>query len=405
MTAALKPGCGAEVAEAITGAVADEKRLEAVGHGSKRDLGRPVEADLILDLSGLAGVTLYEPQELVLSAQAATSLAEVEELLAGNGQELAFEPMDYGPVLGREAGRGTIGGALAVNLSGPRRPKAGAARDHFLGVTAVSGRGELFKAGGRVVKNVTGYDFCKVLAGSWGTLAVLVEVTLKVLPKAETEASVLVTGLDDAEAARAMAAAMASPAEISGAAHFPAAVAQRVPLEGRAPGALTAFRLEGFAPSVAYRRDRLSGLLARFGAVEIIRENASRALWRIVRDALPFARDARPLWRVSVTPTRGPEFVRFVQDHREAEALYDWAGGLVWLAVSGASEAAEPVVRAAVRAAGGGHATLVRADPALRAAVPVFEPQPPALSALTRRLKQNLDPFGVLNPGRMYPGV
>ena len=218
----LKPRDAAEVEQAIRWALADGKTLEVVGHGSKRAIGRAAQWDATLDLSGLSGVTLYEPEELVLSAQAGTPLAEIEALVAASKQELAFEPMDYGPLLGRRAGAGTIGGAIAANLSGPRRIKAGAARDHFLGVAAVSGRGETFKSGGRVVKNVTGYDLCKLLAGSWGTLAAMTEVTIKTLPRAETEATVLVLDLDDAAARKVMAAAMGSFADVSAAAHLPA---------------------------------------------------------------------------------------------------------------------------------------------------------------------------------------
>src|SRR5438034_7283536 len=214
-----------DVAAAVEWALAGGKTLEIVGGGSKREIGRAAQWDLTLDLSGLSGVTLYEPEELVLSAKAGTPLAEIEELVASRDQELAFEPMDYGPVLGRSMGRGTLGGALATNLSGPRRIKAGAARDHFLGVTAVTGRAETIKSGGRVVKNVTGYDLCKLLAGSWGTLAAMTDITVKVLPRAETEATVLITGLDDAHACAAMAAAMGSSCDVSGAAHLPDHVA------------------------------------------------------------------------------------------------------------------------------------------------------------------------------------
>src|SRR4051794_13113973 len=192
MTDTLKPRDDKDVEDAVQWALANERALEIVGHGSKRAIGRPAQTDLTLDLSGLSGVTLYEPEELVLSAKAGTPLAEIEQLVASRGQELAFEPMDYGPVLGRPMSRCTLGGALATNLSGPRRIKAGAASDHFLGVRAVSGRAEAFKAGGRVVKNVTGYDLCKLLAGSWGTLAAMTEVTIKVLPRAAAEESLLV---------------------------------------------------------------------------------------------------------------------------------------------------------------------------------------------------------------------
>src|SRR5262245_38897731 len=261
MTDSLKPRDAKEVEGAIRWALAEGKTLEIVGAGSKRALGRPSQSDLTLDLSGLTGVTLYEPEELVLSARAGTPIAEIETLVAAHGQELAFEPMDYGPILGASASQGTLGGVLATNLSGPRRIKAGAARDHFLGVSAVSGRGETFKSGGRVVKNVTGYDLCKLLAGSFGTLAAMTEVTVKTLPKAETEETLILLGLDDATAIRAMAAATGAPCDVSGAAHLPAPIAARIGSAAAAGRPLTALRVEGVAPSVAHRMSTLPALL------------------------------------------------------------------------------------------------------------------------------------------------
>jgi glycolate oxidase FAD binding subunit len=350
-----------------------------------------------LDLSGLTGVTLYEPEELVLSARAGTPIAEIEALLAKNNQELAFEPMDYGGVFGAPEQRGTIGGVLAANLSGPRRIKAGAARDHFLGVTAVSGRAETFKSGGRVVKNVTGYDLCKVLAGSWGTLAVMTDVTVKVLPCAETEQTVLVLGLDDAKAAAVMSLAMNSANDVSGAAHLPAPLAASVQKAGTS---VTALRLEGVAPSVAHRRQALEALLKPSGAIAVMEEGASRALWKAVRDVGPFANDTRVLWRVSTAPARGHEVVAAVG--KGAEHFYDWAGGLIWIALP-EDDGTERIRRAVARA--GGHATLIRAPAAIRASVPVFAPQDAGLAALTRRVKESFDPRGILGPGRMYAGV
>src|SRR5580700_4240094 len=262
----LTPRDAAEVEQAIRSALADGNALEVVGHGTKRAIGRAAQWDATLDLSALTGVTLYEPEELVLSARAGTPLAEIEALVANSKQELAFEPMDYGPLLGTAAGAATIGGVLAANLSGPRRIKAGAARDHFLGFTAVSGRGETFKSGGRVVKNVTGYDLCKLIAGSWGTLAAMTDVTIKTLPKAETEATILVFNLDDVTARKVMAAAMGSYGDVSAAAHLPAAVAARIEIAA-AQAAATAFRVEGVAPSVAQRQAVLEKLLSPFGAL------------------------------------------------------------------------------------------------------------------------------------------
>src|SRR4051812_27674416 len=285
MTDTLKPRDGKDVEAAVQWALAEGKTLEVMGQGSKRAIGRAAQWDLSLDLSDLSGVTLYEPEELVLSARAGTPMAEIETLLAASNQELAFEPMDYGPIFGATPGRGTLGGAVAANLSGPRRIKAGAARDHFLGFSAVSGRGETFKSGGRVVKNVTGYDLCKVLAGSYGTLAAMTEVTVKVLPRAETEETLLVLGLDDVGAAKAMRIAMGSANDVSGAAHLPAGVAIRLDHTS----SVTALRLEGVAPSVVHRKRALETLLRSFGTPGALDEPASRAFWKAVRDVMPFA--------------------------------------------------------------------------------------------------------------------
>jgi glycolate oxidase FAD binding subunit len=405
MTDALKARDGKDVEDAVRWALAEGKTLEVAGRGTKRALGRPNQSDLTLDLSGLAGVTLYEPEELVLSAKAGTPLAEIEALVESKSQQLAFEPMDYGPILGVSADSGSIGGALAANLSGPRRIKAGAARDHFLGFSAVSGRGETFKSGGRVVKNVTGYDLCKLLAGSYGTLAAMTEVTIKTLPAPETEATVLVLGLDDAQANAAMSAVMGCSCDVSAAAHLPRNTVMH--FAGLyVDKAATAFRLEGFAPSVKHRTGALVALLCTFGPTELIDPANSKKLWRSVRDAAPFYANGSvgdwPLWRVSTTPARGAEFAQKLPPG--AQFYFDWAGGLVWAALPPSANAGAATIRRAA-ALTGGHATLVRAPAATRAAVDVFEPQPGALGAVTRRVKESFDPKGVLNPGRMWAGV
>jgi glycolate oxidase FAD binding subunit len=408
MAETLKPSDAKEVEQAVRWAIAGGKAVEIVGRGTKRAIGRAAQWDATLDLSGLSGITLYEPEELVLTAKAGTPLAEIEARVAANKQELAFEPMDYGVVLGTPLGAGSIGGAIAANLSGPRRIKAGAARDHFLGVNAVSGRGETFKSGGRVVKNVTGYDLCKLLAGSWGTLAAMTDVTLKTLPRAETEETVLVLNLDDATARKAMGAVMGSYGDVSAAAHLPKAVTARIAETASAGVAATAFRLEGVAPSVAQRKGILQTVLSPFGALGALSEEASRAFWRAVRDVVPFAANGpagtRDLWRISTEPMRGADVGRTLIEQVDAELLYDWAGGLVWAALAAADDARAPLVRATVAAAGG-HATLIRAPAAVRAAVDVFTPEPAALAALTKRVRESFDPQGVLNAGRMWAGV
>jgi glycolate oxidase FAD binding subunit len=397
-----RPKSVTEVEALVQWAVAGGKALEIAGHGTKRGIGRPVRGDATLDLSDLSGIVLYEPQELILTVHAGTPVADVTALLASRDQELAFEPGDYGPLLGGVSGRGTIGGIVAANVSGPRRIRAGAARDHLLGAVAVTGRGETIRTGGRVVKNVTGFDLCKLLAGSWGTLAVLAEITLKVLPRASCEATLVVSGLSDREAAGVMAAAMATPFAISGAAHLPDNVAVQFDVLDGAEAA-TVFRIEGPARIDV---DGLRKAVRPFGAAAALDHEASRALWRSIADVRAFRADGRwgdrPLWRLSVPPALGHEVAARVSP--AAALFYDWAGGLVWLAPPPSQDCSVAHIRAAV-AATGGHATLVRASPAVRASLDPFQPEAGALAALTKRVKENFDPKGVLNPGRMWAGV
>lgn len=400
-TTIFKPQDEAGVVDAVQEALARSTPLEIIGHGSKRGIGHRVDAGHVLDVSELKGVTLYEPDELVLSAKAGTPMAEIEKLLADNNQCFHFEPMDYGPLLSGERGHGTIGGALAANLSGPRRLKAGAARDHVLGVRVVSGRGELFKSGGRVVKNVTGYDLSKGMANSWGTLGVATEVTFKVLPKPETAATLAVRGLTDEQAARAMAMAMGSREEVVSAAHLPPTVANRF-LDGKLGWeAATVLRLEGFAPSVEHRSRQLQTLLG--GMVDVLNEAQSHQLWREVRDVLPYANagDNRAVWRVSMAPMLGWCMVDEFRRYAGVDAFYDWQGGLIWMRMEADPEA--QTLRQLIAKYGGGHATLVRAPASVRSSVEVFEPPTAALAALSQRLKHQFDPENILNPGRMHP--
>ncbi|MFP6740173.1 MAG: glycolate oxidase subunit GlcE [Alphaproteobacteria bacterium] len=398
----------AQVLDVVTWAAAEETAIEVIGAGTKRALGRPVQATHQLDLSGLAGIELYEPNELVMTVRPGTTLAAIEAELDSHGQQLAFEPPDLGPLLGGGAAGGTIGGVIACNLAGPRRPKAGAARDHFLGVEAVTGRGEAMKAGGRVVKNVTGYDLCKLFAGSYGTLAAMTSMTIKVMPAPEKTRTVLIAGLDDSNAVKAMTAALTSPHEVSAAAHLPAALAGRsgVSYVTGAGGAITALRVEGPAPSAEHRCQALRELLAGYGDIEELHGHNSAALWREVGNVVPFTGQPaqlgqRVVWRLSVPPTAGAAVAENVLSQVDGEVFYDWGGGLVWLSLA---DDHASIVRAALAEAGG-HATLMVADSARRGAVAVFEPQEPGLAALTARVKDGFDPHRILNPGRMYAGV
>ena len=394
----FRPKDERELADVVAAAAAREEPLEIVAGGSKRGLGRPLQTPHTLDVAAFSGIRSYEPEELVVTAGAATPMAEIEAALDKAGQMLAFEPPDWRALLGSGDASPTLGGVISCNMAGPRRIKQGAARDHFLGFRGVSGRGEAFKAGGKVVKNVTGYDLCKLIAGSYGTLVALTELTMKVLPRPEDARSILVRGLDDATAQRAMSEALNSSHEVSGAAHLPQGESGR-------DKPLTLLRLEGPEPSVAARVTALAAELKTFGAIEEARGADSLRLWRSLRDAAPFAALAdRAVWRVSVPPTAGPAVAAEVARRLDARHFFDWGGGLVWLAVAGAEDGGAAAIRAALGGSGG-HATLIRGAPALRNAVAVFQPQMPALAALSRRVKESFDPKRVLNRGRMYPEI
>lgn len=403
----LRPTDIAELAGAVAAAFHAGHTLEVVAGGSKRALGRPIAADHRLDVGAFAGVVDYEPSELVLTARPATPMAAIAAQLQAEGQMLAFEPPDWRGLLG-SAGEPTLGGTIACNLAGPRRVRAGAARDHFLGFSAVNGRGEVWKAGGRVVKNVTGYDMCKLQAGAFGTLSVLTEISVKVLPRPETTCSLVLPGLADVAAIAALATALNSPHEVSAAAHLPGSVAVRsaVPSLASAGSAMTVLRLEGPRPSVDYRAEALQAL---FGTAERLGNSDSVTLWDEIAGVHGLVGDpTRIVWRICPTPSAAPALLRAVQARlRSADAFYDWGGGLVWLSLD-PGEAGPDGGAAVVRAALGdsaGHATLVRAAEAVRGAVPVFQPAQPALGALARRIKASFDPNTILNRGRMQEGL
>ena len=399
----FKPETSAQVLDVISWGLANQKPLEIQGAGSKRAIGHLPQSAAILNLSGLRGISLYEPEELVLTAAVGTPVAEIEAVLAEKNQELAFEPADFARLLGAANATGTIGGIMAANISGPRRLKAGAARDHFLGLKAISGRAEEFKSGGRVVKNVTGYDLCKGLAGSWGTLAVLTEVTLKVLPAAEQTITLIVAGLSDAEAMTAMSMAMNSSCEVSGAAHIPANLVSRSSLKdiAKSGASATLLRLEGIGPSVEYRATQLQTLLNSLGSITKI--TGTNEIWRDVRDVLYFAQNQdKSVWKLSMPPAQGAIVASAIAaEVPGVEYFFDWAGGLIWAAVPGLNNASQAAIRTCLQTCGG-HATLFRAPDNVRSTADIFEPLEPGLMALTKNLKDNFDPSGILNPGRMY---
>jgi glycolate oxidase FAD binding subunit len=399
--------------DVLAEALASGRTLEILGAGTKRGLGRPVVVDTALTLAGLSGITYYAPGELVMEAQAGTPMAEIEAVLDEQNQRLAFEPVDLGPLYGGAPGQGTIGGVFACNLAGPRRPFAGAARDHLLGIRAVSGRAEIFTAGGRVVKNVTGYDMGKLLAGSLGTLAVFSQVTFKVLPKPEAERTVLLFSEAPDEGLNALNRAAGEVWDISAGAHIgkPAAARSAVSYVVGAETSVTAVRLEGARGAVDERTAMVRAAFGKIGPTEELHRHNSHRFWHELRDGVLLPAmdvDASQLWRLTLPPANAAMALDRLAAITNGELLFDWLGGLVWLSIPGSEIGHAPEqMAAAVRAAaaqGGGHAVLMRATDETRRRISVFGIADVDQMALTRRIKNNFDPGGILNPGRMYEG-
>jgi glycolate oxidase FAD binding subunit len=392
--------------DSIVAVVAEAARnrepLLIQGNGTKAGMLRPVQAARTLSTAGLSGVNLYAPKELIISAWAGTPLPEIEATLAAAGQHLIAEPPDLSELLGPNGKPQTLGGVVATNLSGPRRVAWGAMRDHVMGVRAITGRAEIIRSGGRVLKNVTGLDLCKLLTGSHGTLGVITEITLKVLPAPEATGTLVIPGLDAAAGVAALSAALGSPYGVSGAAWIPAAATTRIPGLAGIGGSATLIRIEEFTPSVDYRIGRLRDQFAAADAVTLDTD-MSRAVWKQVRDARALATGAEDaVWRVSVRPSAGPSVLDALLP-RGVAGFLDWGGGLVWL-TGPADTATHAAVEAAAKAAGGNW-TLLRAPDALRGAVRVVPDEIASLARITREVKAAMDPAGILNPGRLYAGL
>lgn len=388
---ALQPQSEVELADLLREAAGQGRRLVVQGGGT-RGIGHAVAGE-VLSTRGLAGIALYEPGALTLVVRAGTPLADVESALAAEHQMLPFEPMTFAAIAdggsgggGGDAGHGsTIGGTVATNASGPRRLQAGACRDSMIGVRFVDGRGDAIKNGGRVMKNVTGYDLVKLLAGSHGTLGVITEVGFKVLPAPESTATVAVHGLDVPGAIRAMSAALGSPYDVSAAAHLPAGIG--------ADASRTLVRVHGFAGSVRYRAGRLHELLSAYGDAFIDDvPDSTASTWRAVRDVEALAASPGDLWRISVRPSIGGDVVARLGD---ARTMLDWGGGLVWACAAPGTDVRASLVGLS------GHATLVRADERTRVRLGAFEPEAAAIERMSAGLRRRFDPAGILNPGRL----
>lgn len=381
----LRPASTDELAETIAAAAASGRTLDIRSGGGKAQFGAPYRCDDVLDIRAFSGVIEYDPAELVLTARVGTPLAEIQQLVAAENQMLAFEPWDYGLLWGK-GGAATIGGTIAGGIAGSRRLSMGSARDHTLGFEAVSGRGERFIAGGNVVKNVTGFDLSKLVAGSWGRLVALTQVTLKVIPRPRSVASFALDGLAPVTAQSAMNRAMGSQAEIAAAAYLPGHPSQ------------TVFRLEGIDPSIAVRRQLIADLHAELGALRNLSEEESAKFWEHVQQPT-YMNAESPLWRIHLPASQGATVALALKAEAEAEWHLDWAGSLLWIATRLDAD----TIRDAATLAGG-HATLVRADEKVRSEIPALHPPLAGIATIERKVREAFDPKGVFASSRFGDG-
>ncbi len=395
-----------QLQEVLQWALADKRRLSINGGGSKATVGRPFDADAEIRMTDFQGVEMHEPAELVMQAKAGSRLTDIVKTLDESRQKLAFSPPDYGPLLGKGADLSTIGGVFACNLSGSSRIKTGGARDHLLGVKGFTGRGQAFQTGSRVMKNVTGYDLCKLITGSYGTLAVCTSLTFKVLPKADKTRTVLIYGQQPGEAVETLRDAMSSIHEVSAAAYLPKTIAGRSDIKfvSDAGEAVTAISVEGSGPSAEFRCGALRSMFDTCGAIEELHGRRSDQLWRFISDAGAFVEDqSTNVWRVSMPPSETPEYLSKVEALLTGTEYYlDWAGGLIWISVPKSADlAGSKVLRESLKA--GGHATLIRGTEEVRKLISPFHPQNSVLTRISESIREGFDPSRILNPGCMYP--
>jgi glycolate oxidase FAD binding subunit len=401
------PSSEEELAGLVRQAADQKLPIEVCGNRTKRAIGRPMQVATRLSTTQMRGVTLYEPSEMVLSAKSGTPVSEIEALLGENQQELAFEPSRWDRIVASKSEEPvTIGGVVACNISGARRILRGSVRDHLIGVRAVNGLGNAIKSGGRVMKNVTGYDIARGIAGSFGTLAVLSEVTFKVVPKAEETRSLILLNQPDEGAIQAMCKAMGSPYEVSGTVHIPSNFVERLsnPDIAKLGRSVTALRLENFSVALDRRISALHDMLKPFGPIYELDDERSQSFWQDIGNLTFLTGSDKPLWRITTAPDRAPKLVSALRGRLECEAAYEWSGGLIWLEVSPATDAGATMLRRIITEFQA-DAMLVRGNQSTRAAVDVFQPLPEAHMALIKGLKEAFDPYRIFNPGRIYAGI
>ena len=400
----FKPSSREEIAEIIKNCYKKSIPLEINGTKSKNKIGRNFQSEKTLDLSGYSGIIEYKPEELYIKVKAGTPLKEILEAIDKNNQQLAFEPIDFGFLFEGKSNGGTIGGVVACNFAGPRRFKVGSARDHVLGFQGINGKGEIIKSGGTVVKNVTGYDLCKLVSGSYGTLTVLTELSIKVLPKSDSSKTLIINNPHIKKAMEYLGAALSSSTDPSGGVFYPERFENNFVFNDLThKGALTAIRIEGPTNSVDQRISRLVKELSLLENEYSVLDNFQTDLfWSKTRNLEVFSNLKNNLLRVIVPVS---ETLNVIQKLKKYEINYflDWGGNLIWLELETISLKILREIKE-ITQEHSGYFTIIKLEDDLKASADIFTIDPIKYK-ISEKIKKSFDPKRIFNPGKMYSGI
>ena len=401
----FKPSTREEIVEIVKNCYKKNIPLEISGLQSKNKIGRNFQSEKTLDLSNYKGIIDYKPEELYIKVKAGTSIKQIEDELKKNNQQLAFEPNDFGYLFKGESNSGSIGGVVACNFAGPRRFKVGSVRDHLLGFQGVNGKGETIKSGGTVVKNVTGYDLCKILSGSFGTLTILTEISIKVLPKPETSKTLIIKNPHIKKALGYLGLSLSSSTDPSGGAFYPDYFGKSFILNDLThDGGLTGIRIEGPTNSVDQRIDRLSKELTLLNdEFSILDPVQSEIFWTKTKNLEVFKNSKSNLIRIVVPISETLQVIQKLKKKDDTNYFLDWGGSLIWMAFEQINSKIIEEIKEITKYHKG-YYTLIKLEEDLKASADIFTIDPIKYK-ISEKIKKSFDPRRIFNPGKMYTGI
>ncbi len=400
----LKPTKEKEISEIIKECYKKNIPLEILGLGTKKSIGRNFQFEKTLDLSNYSGIIDYKPEELYIKVKSGTPIKDIRNEIEKNNQHLAFEPIDFGYLFSGKNDEGTIGGVMSCNFAGSRRFKAGSIRDHILGFKGINGRGEVIKSGGTVVKNVTGYDLSKILSGSFGTLTVLSEITIKVLPKPESNKTLFINNPHLKKGLDYLNISLSSSSDPSGAVFYPENFRSFFTFNDLTfSGPITAIRIEGSTSSIDHRIKKLTNeLKVTSDEIVVLSKDQSDIFWEDTRNLKVFSKLKENLIRIVIPASEAFETLNKLKDF-DAKYFVDWGGSLIWLQLDSINTKILKDIKTIVKTASG-YLTIIKIEENLKASIDVFTVDP-VKHEISEKIKKSFDPKRILNPGKMYIGI